>query len=222
MKFFKILFLTCAALFLIETGGAISVPAQKRVVKKKKKPVVVKKKKTPVIIEEPTRNPPPLEIPKNPLPANAPVVTQIDFVKMKEVFRSSFDAKKPLLVNFWATWCPPCREEFPDLVKIDSEFRPRGLDFVTITLDDLAEIKRDVPIFLLEMNATMPAYLLKVADEGKVISAIAPDWRGALPLTLLFDADGKLVYSIAAPIKPAILKAEIEKVIPPNPANAVR
>ena len=47
------------------------------------------------------------------------------------------DGKRPLLVNYWATWCDPCRDEFPDLVKIDQDYRAKGLDFIAITLDDL-------------------------------------------------------------------------------------
>ena len=58
------------------------------------------------------------------------------------------DNARPLLVNFWATWCDPCREEFPDLVKIDADFRRKGLDFITVSLDDLSEIKTEVPKFL--------------------------------------------------------------------------
>src|SRR5678816_2573306 len=42
--------------------------------------------------------------------------------------------ERPLLVNFWATFCDPCRDEFPDLVKIDKAFRPNSLDFVTVSV----------------------------------------------------------------------------------------
>jgi thiol-disulfide isomerase/thioredoxin len=57
-------------------------------------------------------------------------------------------SRKPLLVNFWATWCDPCREEFPDLVKLDAEYKGK-IDFITISLDELSEIDRDVPSFSL-------------------------------------------------------------------------
>lgn len=148
------------------------------------------------------------------------VVTQIDFIGLKNVLKKSVDAKHPLLINFWATWCPPCREEFPELVKIDAEYRSRNLDFVTVSLDDLAEIKREVPQFLREMKATMPSYLLKTADEEAAIAAIAPNWRGALPLTVLYNADGKMVYSHMQAINPKILREQINKIIETKAASA--
>src|SRR5687768_16693354 len=51
--------------------------------------------------------------------ANQPRVTEIDDARIKQLLKPK---GKPLLVNFWATWCIPCREEFPDLVKIDEEY----------------------------------------------------------------------------------------------------
>src|SRR5687768_16627705 len=83
-------------------------------------------------------------------------VKQIDIVGLKKLIKP---AGRPLLINFWATWCPPCVEEFPDLVKIDSDYRGK-LDVITVSLDDLAEIEISVPRFLAEMKAEMPAYLL--------------------------------------------------------------
>ncbi len=79
------------------------------------------------------------------------------------------DGTRPLLVNYWATWCDPCRDEFPDLVKIDQQYRSKGLDFIAITLDDLADLKTEVPKFLRQMKATMPVYLLNVPDPEPAI-----------------------------------------------------
>src|SRR5262245_55260970 len=80
--------------------------------------------------------------------ANPPRVTQIDDAKIKQLLKPS---GKPLLVNFWATWCIPCREEFPDLVKIDAEYRGK-IDFFTVSLDFTEEIDTAVPKFLSEME----------------------------------------------------------------------
>src|SRR5438477_3978864 len=88
--------------------------------------------------------------------ASLPKVTQIDIEGLRKLLKPS---GKPLLINFWATWCGPCREEFPDLVKISCEFRGK-IDIITVSLDDLADIKTYVPKFISEMKSEMPAYLL--------------------------------------------------------------
>ena len=100
---------------------------------------------------------------------------------------------RPLMINFWATWCDPCREEFPDLVKLDKAYKGK-IDFVTVSLDDLAEIDRDVPKFLKSMKATMPAYLLRAADESAAIALVSADWAGNLPLTILYKPNGETAY----------------------------
>ena len=140
-------------------------------------------------------------------PVNLPKITQIDDAKIKALLKPN---GKPLLVNFWATWCVPCREEFPDLVKIDADYRGK-IDFFTVSLDYIEEINRDVPKFLSEMKAEMPAYLLVSEDESALISAIAKDWSGGLPFTILYNEKGEMVYFRQGKIKPEVLQAEIEK-----------
>jgi thiol-disulfide isomerase/thioredoxin len=122
---------------------------------------------------------------------------------------------KPLLVNFWATWCDPCREEFPDLVKIHEAYKGK-VDIITISLDDLAELDRDVPAFLAEMKATMPAYLLHTPDENAAIALLTTNtkWTGSLPMTALIKPDGKNAYVKLGKIKYAIVSAEIDKILP--------
>lgn len=102
--------------------------------------------------------------------AAAPSMTKIDLAGLKKAITP---VGKPLLVNFWATWCDPCREEFPDLVKIDADYKGR-IDVVTISIDELSEIEGEVPKFLGEMNATMPAFLLHTTDEDAAIKLYPP------------------------------------------------
>src|SRR5690349_5188799 len=109
--------------------------------------------------------------------AAGPKVKQIDNAGLRKALTPS---RKPLLVNFWATWCDPCREEFPDLVKLDAEYKGK-IDFITISLDELSEINRDVPKFLADMKADMPAYLLKAQDDEAAIAFVSKEWSGALP-----------------------------------------
>ena len=144
-----------------------------------------------------------------PRAANPPRVTQIDDARIKQLLSPG---GKPRLVNFWATWCGPCREEFPDLVKIDAEYRGK-IDFLTVSLDFIEEIDTAVPTFLSEMNAEMPTYLLTSADENTLISSIAKDWSGALPFTILYNEKGEITYTRQGKVSPETLKEEIEKTL---------
>jgi thiol-disulfide isomerase/thioredoxin len=140
-----------------------------------------------------------------------PAVVAVDAAGLQALLKR--DNAKPLLVNYWATWCDPCREEFPDLVKVDAEYRPKGLDFIAVTLDDLADIKTGVPRFLRQMRAQMPVYLLNLSDPEPAIKLVDPNWSGALPATFLYNAEGEVVYKSLGRIKVEELRAAIDKVM---------
>ncbi len=122
---------------------------------------------------------------------------------------------KPLLINFWATWCDPCREEFPDLVKIDNEYKGK-IDFITVSLDDPEDITVAVPKFLASMKAEMPAYLLKTDDESAVISSVSKDWQGGMPFTILLNAKGETAHFRQGKVNPAAVRSEINKLLAEN------
>ena len=145
--------------------------------------------------------------------AKAPkiVVTPVDTEALKTLLTQQRD--RPLLVNFWATFCDPCRDEFPDLVKIDKDFRPQSLDFVTVSLDDMSDITTTVPAFLGSMKATMPAYLLNASDPEPAINLVDQRWQGDLPATFLYNEKGELVYKHIGRVKPEELRSEIEKLV---------
>jgi thiol-disulfide isomerase/thioredoxin len=125
---------------------------------------------------------------------------------------------KPLLINFWATWCDPCREEFPDLVKIDAAYKGK-IDVIAVSLDDLADIDGDVPKFLTEMKADMPAYLLHTNDESAAIRLVSKDWAGNLPLTVFLDAAGKVAYQRNGKIRFDTVKENIDRVLGHGPVG---
>lgn len=143
-----------------------------------------------------------------------PSVVAVDAAGLQALLkRGDTKSAKPLLVNYWATWCEPCRDEFPDLVKIDAAYRPQGLDFIAVTLDDLADIKTAVPKFLREMHAEMPVYLLNLSDPEPAIKLVDAEWSGALPATFLYNAKGEVVYRSLGRIKVDELRTAIDKLV---------
>ena len=139
---------------------------------------------------------------------NLPQVTQIDGDALGKILKPN---GKPLLVNFWATWCGPCVEEFPEFVKINSDYKDK-LDVKAVSLDDLEEIDREVPKFLVKVKSEIPAYLLKTADEDTAIQNVDKNWQGGLPFTILIKADGTIAYTRQGIINPKTLREEIDKI----------
>jgi thiol-disulfide isomerase/thioredoxin len=139
------------------------------------------------------------------------VVSPIDTEALKGLL--SQQRQKPLLVNFWATFCDPCRDEFPDLVKIDKDYGSQSLEFFTVSLDDMSDINTEVPKFLDAMKAKMPAYLLNANDPEPAINLVDPRWRGDLPATFLYNEKGEVVYKHIGRVNTAELREAIDKVV---------
>ncbi len=142
-------------------------------------------------------------------------VTRVDDAGFKKLLVPN---GKPLMINFWATWCGPCREEFPDLVKLDGEYRGK-IDFITVTLDFEEELNTGVPKFLSDMKAQMPTFLLVTGDETAAIAAVTKEWAGALPFTVIYDPKGSLAYFHQGIIKPDAVRAELNKLLPAPASN---
>jgi thiol-disulfide isomerase/thioredoxin len=121
-------------------------------------------------------------------PKNLPPVTA---VTSKEVLQSTHDpAAKVVLVNMWASWCGPCRMEFPDLVKLKRDYEARGLKVVWVSWDDRPE---DAARFLAKQGVTTPSFIKGSAQNDQdFINGISPKLTGAIPATLLYDGTGKL------------------------------
>jgi thiol-disulfide isomerase/thioredoxin len=157
--------------------------------------------------------------------ASRPTVTEVKEDGLKSLLKVGEARERPLLVNFWATWCGPCREEFPDLVKLRGHYAADRLDFALVSLDDISDIETAVPDFLVESGAaSLPAYLLHSEDDGAAINLVDPTWAGELPATFLYDRSGHVVFTHKGRIKPAELQAAIDKTLDakPQPAAAQR
>ena len=102
---------------------------------------------------------------------------------------------KVVVLNFWATWCDPCREEFPDLVRLASEMAPKGT-LVTVSLDEPESAPTQVKTFLDGMNAPGLRLIKGAGDPDAFISSVDASWSGALPATFVYRADGSRAHAI--------------------------
>ncbi|MFQ5719436.1 MAG: redoxin domain-containing protein [Acidobacteriota bacterium] len=94
------------------------------------------------------------------------------------------------LINFWATWCVPCRTEMPLLQKIHESADPNGLRIIGISTDR-PEDRGQVPPFLRKMGVTYPVYIVDPAD----LSAIFAGSEIPIPTSLIIDADGHVIQA---------------------------
>lgn len=148
--------------------------------------------------------------------ASAPLKPlEIDIEGLKKILRRGADATPahPLLLNFWATWCDPCREEFPDLLKVEADYRKRGLEFAAVSFDFSEDVQKAVPEFLSQVKADITPYWLNLPDPEPAIRMVDPAWTGGIPTTFLFDAKGVLVFKHTGKVKPQELRAAIERVM---------
>jgi thiol-disulfide isomerase/thioredoxin len=97
---------------------------------------------------------------------------------------------KILLVNVWATWCLPCREEFPDLVKLAEAYKESDVEIIGISADYADEIDSKILPFLREQKVNFQNYVRNFEDDEVFINSLNPKWRGALPVTAIYDREG--------------------------------
>ena len=122
---------------------------------------------------------------------NTSQTKSIPEVKVIIIFRNliSENDDRVLLINVWATWCLPCREEFPELVKLADNYEDK-VRVIGISIDDYEILKTQVVPFLNDQNAEFENYILKAADPEDFINLLSKDWSGAVPATFVFDKDG--------------------------------
>ena len=121
---------------------------------------------------------------------------------------------KATLVNVWATWCQPCREEFPDLVKLQRAYRDRGFRLVFVSAD-FTEALPEAHVWLAERGVDWRTYL-KTGDDMQFIDSLDPRWSGALPGSFLYDSQGRLSRYWEGKADYATLEARVLSVLSPT------
>jgi len=124
---------------------------------------------------------------QTPAPTDPRLIDSQDFQKLLQQYKG-----KPLLVTFWATWCEPCRDEYPMLNELAKQYAPQGLKVVGISLDqdgDLILMRR----FLARYKPIFPNYRKKKGEEDAFVGAVMPGWNGSIPASFFYAKDGKQI-----------------------------
>ena len=109
---------------------------------------------------------------------------------------------KPMIVNFWARWCGPCRTEIPELVKLRAARKSQGLEVMGIAIEEQAESVRD---FAKAYDMDYP--VLVAEDKGIPLMQALGNSKTALPFTIAIDRNGRIVAHKLGPLKGADLEA---------------
>lgn len=108
-----------------------------------------------------------------------------------------------VVINYWATWCPPCRIETPGLVNIANEYKSRGVEMVGVTMDEnLEAVKPFIENYKISYQIVLPGNDPNLSADGM-----------ALPTTFLYDKNGKLAKKYTGMILESTLKSDIEELL---------
>lgn len=111
---------------------------------------------------------------------------------------------KPILINFFASWCLPCREEMPVLEKIVREYGPKGVVFLGIAVDDTEQKMKD---FIAKYGVTFPVGLDKTAAIQKSFGIYG------IPTTYFIDKQGIINYFHSGSVTEELLQHELDKLL---------
>lgn len=114
---------------------------------------------------------------------------------------------KVIVVNFWATWCAPCREEMPEFVRAQDEFGAKGLQFVGIAVDQADKVRQ----FTTEIGLNYPSL---IGGFGAMeLSKSLGNSVMALPFSVVFDRQGNVAHTQLGVLKPQKLDAIVRQLL---------
>jgi len=120
---------------------------------------------------------------------------------------------KVLMVNFWATWCSPCRKEFPDLIKLYNTYKEKDFKLIFISFDEESELTDEVIPFLKKNGVDFKSYLATMNNPENLILSFDPNWEMGIPTTYLLDKEGERKWKALGSRKYEEFEAEIQKLI---------
>jgi cytochrome c biogenesis protein CcmG, thiol:disulfide interchange protein DsbE len=157
-----------------------------------------------------------LGAPQATAPRDPPLIDAQGYQKLVEQYRG-----KAVLITFWATWCEPCRDEFPLLNELAKEYAPQGLHIVGVNLDqdgDLILMRR----FIARYKPAFPNVRKKAGGEDAFVQAVLPGWGGAIPASFFYAKDGRQIGHLLGANDRATYEAAIRSLLASNDGAAAQ
>lgn len=98
------------------------------------------------------------------------------------------------VINFWATWCGPCRRELPEFEKIHREYAYAKVNVLLVSLDFPSQLEKGLKTYLESNRITARVILLNEPDANAWIDKVNPAWTGSLPATLIYKGSNRLFF----------------------------
>jgi thiol-disulfide isomerase/thioredoxin len=155
-----------------------------------------------------------LAAPQATAPSDPKLIDAQGYQKLVEQYRG-----KAVLITFWATWCEPCRDEFPMLNELAMQYAPQGLHVVGVNLDqdgDLILMRR----FIARYKPAFPNYRKKAGGEDSFVQAVLPGWNGAIPASVFYAKDGRQIGHLLGAGDRATYEAAIRSLLASNDSAA--
>lgn len=119
-------------------------------------------------------------------------IEKIGIPELEKILASPADELH--VVNFWATWCPPCVTELPHFEKLSKEYKGKGVRFILISLDFPSQIETKLIPFLEKNKITAEVKVMTNLDYNSWIDKVDSGWQGNIPVTLFFNNAKKTRY----------------------------
>lgn len=140
---------------------------------------------------------------KNSSVKNEITVKAINTVQLKDLMAKSFKQRKPLFVNVWASWCPYCRQELPELKAAHKKYGAK-VDFLILSVDEPADLQSMASV-IQSANLRLPLFWLDKSKQGTwmdefakqipTLQEVLPATKESVPRALIYNADGKITYN---------------------------